>query len=95
MLVIDCHVHSGWEKPEKIIAEMNRHGIDRLVLFSPYPGEITNEYSDAFVYSSRRQREVARYVAEVQKEYPRQDCRLHMAGASAGRRGGDTGVGYN
>jgi len=70
MLVIDCHVHSGWEKPEKIVAEMNRHGIDKLVLFSPYPGEMTNEYSDAFVYSSKRQREVARYVAEVQREHP-------------------------
>ncbi len=70
MLIVDCHVHSGWEKPEKIVAEMDKHGIDKLVLFSPYPGETTNEYSDAFLFNSKRQREVASYVAEVQREYP-------------------------
>ncbi|RLE88123.1 MAG: hypothetical protein DRJ96_04435 [Thermoprotei archaeon] len=69
--VIDCHVHAvGGEKAREVIEKMDRYGIDVIVLFSPYPGAVRDAYSGACSYSSRRQREVARHVAELQREYP-------------------------
>jgi len=69
--IIDCHVHAtGSEEASEIIEEMDRHGIDAIVMFSPYPGVMRNAYSGASSYSSKRQREVARYIAELQREYP-------------------------
>lgn len=68
---MDCHVHArGGEKADEIVREMDRHGIDAIVLFSPYPGELEDAYRGAFSYSSRKQREAAEHAARLQREYP-------------------------
>lgn len=40
-MLIDCHVHSeGKEKADEVIDSMNRAGVDKVVIFAPYPGRI-------------------------------------------------------
>jgi len=71
MLVIDCHVHSwGGEDAGDIVRSMDEHGLDKIVVFSPYPGVLEDEYSSKAAFSSRRQREVAEHVAKLQAEFP-------------------------
>ncbi|RLF18087.1 MAG: hypothetical protein DRZ82_08900 [Thermoprotei archaeon] len=72
MLVIDCHVHSRGEKESanEILKQMDKYGIDKIILFSPYPGTIVDSYSQAAVYSAKKQEEVAEYIAKIQKEDP-------------------------
>ena len=71
MIVIDCHVHSrGKERADDIVKEMDKYNIDKIILFSPYPGTIIDSYSDAVVYNEKMQKEVAEYIAGIQKEYP-------------------------
>lgn len=71
MKVLDCHVHAlGNEDAGKLVKEMDRHGIDVIVLFSPYPGTCRDEYRGAYDYSSSMQRAVAEHVAKLQREYP-------------------------
>lgn len=69
--VLDCHVHAvGEENADALVKEMDRCGIDTIVLFSPYPGLLRDEYRGAFEYGSSMQRASAELVAELQKEYP-------------------------
>lgn len=69
--VIDCHVHArGEEEADRMLREMDKHGIDAIVLFSPYPGVVRDEYAGACSFSSRRQREAAQHVAKLRGENP-------------------------
>lgn len=69
--VIDCHVHSrGGEEASRIVSEMDESGIDAIVLFSPYPGQVIDEYSGEYFYNIGMQKEAALHVAKLQKEYP-------------------------
>ncbi|MEM4501503.1 MAG: amidohydrolase family protein [Thermofilaceae archaeon] len=71
MKVLDCHVHAtGGETSEELVREMDRYGIDAIVLFSPYPGVCRDEYRGAFEYSSSMQRASAEHVAKLQREHP-------------------------
>lgn len=71
MKVLDCHVHAvGGENADALVKEMDRFGIDKIVLFSPYPGLLKDEYRGAFEYSSSMQRASAELVAKLQKEHP-------------------------
>jgi len=41
-VIVDCHVHSvGKEKVEDVISAMDRGGIDKAIVFAPYPGQIS------------------------------------------------------
>lgn len=71
MRVLDCHVHAvGEENADVLVREMDRCGIDAIVLFSPYPGVLRDEYRGAFEYNSSMQRASAELVAKLQREYP-------------------------
>ena len=86
MLIIDCHVHSsGFETVDEILRGMDKAGVDKAVIFSPYPGRI-REKGDIFPkakagvtrhlefsYSdvtSEKQRKSVEFVARLQKEAP-------------------------
>jgi len=45
-MIIDCHVHSvGRERINKIVDNMMQAGIDRAVIFAPYPGRIFTKHA--------------------------------------------------
>ena len=86
MLIIDCHVHSsGFETIDEILKGMDKAGVDKAVIFSPYPGRIREKggiFPKAkagvtrhleFSYSdvtSEKQRKSVEFVARLQKEAP-------------------------
>jgi len=71
MLVVDCHVHSrGNEKAEDFLKAMDKAGIDVIFLFSPYPSLHDTIDSPKMEFSAKRQREVAQFVANIQKTDP-------------------------
>lgn len=84
MFVVDCHVHSlGTETVDGIIRGLDAAGINKAVIFSPYPshsgGRIIPKASAGvtrhmeFSYpgvSVERQREAVKFVANLQREAP-------------------------
>ena len=44
MVVVDCHVHSlGSETVDSVLKGMDSAGIDKAVIFSPYPASVPSE----------------------------------------------------
>jgi len=83
MLVVDCHVHSiGSESVDVILKGMDSAGVDKAIIFSPYPSSIRGadlfprpltsvtrymEYSYPDV-TVEKQREAIEFVADLQRE---------------------------
>jgi len=83
MLVVDCHVHSlGSESVDMILKGMDSAGVDKAIVFSPYPSSIRGadifprpltgvtrymEYSYPDV-TVEKQREAIEFVASLQRE---------------------------
>ena len=43
-MLVDCHVHSiGKETVDEVIGSMNQHGVDKAIIFAPYPGRFTEK----------------------------------------------------
>ncbi|MEM3590770.1 MAG: amidohydrolase family protein [Candidatus Bathyarchaeia archaeon] len=84
MFVVDCHVHSlGTETVDGILRGLDAAGINKAVIFSPYPsysgGRVIPKASAGvtrhmeFSYpgvSVERQREAVKFVANLQREAP-------------------------
>ncbi len=71
LLIVDCHVHAtGSEKVDAIIKAMDAAGIDVIFLFSPYPGSLEDPYLREVKFSAKRQREVAKFIADIQRRAP-------------------------
>lgn len=83
MFVVDCHVHSlGTETVDNILRGLDAAGINKAIVFSPYPSYGGNIFPKApagvtrhmeFSYpgvSVERQREAVRFVANLQREAP-------------------------
>ncbi|MEM2740254.1 MAG: amidohydrolase family protein [Candidatus Bathyarchaeia archaeon] len=85
MLVVDCHIHSvGSESIDTILKGMDSAGVDKAIVFSPYPSETrradifpkpqtgVTRYME-FSYPDvtvEKQREVVEFVANLQREAP-------------------------
>ncbi|MEM2028618.1 MAG: amidohydrolase family protein [Candidatus Bathyarchaeia archaeon] len=84
MFIVDCHVHSlGTETVDDILRGLDAAGINKAVIFSPYPsysgGRVIPKASAGvtrhmeFSYpgvSVERQREAVKFVASLQREAP-------------------------
>jgi len=85
VLIVDCHVHSsGNESVDVILKGMEKAGIDKAIVFSPYPSFSPGEGGRlaptagvtrhlGFSYpdvTSERQREAVEFIARLQKEAP-------------------------
>ena len=80
--MIDCHVHStGKETIDKVINAMDQAGVDKAIIFAPYPGEFgergrVNPKSTEYMQFSElgvneeRQRESTRFISKLQAEAP-------------------------
>jgi len=81
-MLFDCHVHSrGNETVDEVIDAMDRAGVDKAIIFAPYPGRFgeaaglnrkPTEYMQ-FSYldvSEERQRESTRFISKLQSEAP-------------------------
>jgi len=80
-MLIDCHVHStGKEKINEVISALDRAGVDKAVIFAPYPGEIEEarispqptEYMH-FSYSEVNgevQKNSTKFISRLQAEVP-------------------------
>lgn len=85
MLIIDCHIHStGSESIDTILKGMDSAGVDKAIIFSPYPSETrmtdifpkprsgVTRYME-FSYPDvtvEKQREVIEFIASIQREAP-------------------------
>jgi len=83
-MLIDCHVHSeGKEKADEVIDSMNRAGVDKAVIFAPYPGRIkkgifppVNPKPTGYMQFSylevteESQRKSTQFISNLQKEAP-------------------------
>jgi len=64
--VADCHVHStGREKADDILKAMDKSEIDKIVMFSPYPGLLSIEVKPITPPAFR---EGVKFLSKVQKE---------------------------
>ena len=86
-MIVDCHVHSlGVEKVDAILKGMDKAGIDRAVIFSPYPSPymgreeriipktmagVTRHLEFSYPnVTSEKQREAVEFIAGIQREAP-------------------------
>ncbi|MBS7634107.1 amidohydrolase family protein [Candidatus Bathyarchaeota archaeon] len=85
MRIVDCHIHSlGSETVDAVIKGMDRAGIDKAVIFSPYPVSVPSdriipktvagvtrhlEFSYSDV-TSEKQRESVEFISRLQREAP-------------------------
>jgi len=52
-MLIDCHVHSvGNERVDEIIKSMDQAGVDKAVIFAPYPAVYGERNADVHRYYS-------------------------------------------
>jgi len=81
-MLIDCHVHSiGDETIDEVIGSMDQHGVDKAIVFAPYPGRFTEngginteptEYMQ-FSYlgvDEEAQRRSTKFISSLQAEAP-------------------------
>ena len=81
-MLIDCHVHSrGTEKIGEVISAMDQSGVDKAVIFAPYPGQLgegaglnptPTEYM-GFSYlevTEDLQRKSTRFISSLQAKVP-------------------------
>jgi predicted TIM-barrel fold metal-dependent hydrolase len=81
-MLVDCHVHSiGKETIDEVIGSMDQHGVDRAIIFAPYPGRFTEkgainteltEYMQ-FSYSGvdeEAQKKSTEFISSLQAEAP-------------------------
>jgi len=76
-LLIDCHVHSrGDESAGEVIKAMDRAGVDKAIIMSPYPGEKIDHNPTKhgqFSYSEvneELQEKSTRFISRLQTEAP-------------------------
>ncbi len=86
-MVIDCHVHSlGVEKIDVVLKGMDKAGIDKAIIFSPYPSPhmgreekiiprtaagVTRHLEFSYAnVTSEKQKEAVEFIAHLQKEAP-------------------------
>jgi predicted TIM-barrel fold metal-dependent hydrolase len=76
-LLIDCHVHSeGDESADEVIKAMDRAGVDKAIIMSPYPGERIDhnptkygQFSHSGV-NEELQEKSTRFISRLQAEAP-------------------------
>ena len=81
-MLIDCHVHSiGRERVDEVLNSMDKTGVDKAVIFAPYPGELGGreiidpkptgymEFSELGV-NEEKQRESTKFISKLQAEAP-------------------------
>ena len=81
-MLIDCHVHStGRETVDEVLKSMDKAGVDKAVIFAPYPAELGGreiidpkptgymEFSELGV-NEERQRESTKFISKLQAEAP-------------------------
>jgi predicted TIM-barrel fold metal-dependent hydrolase len=81
-MLIDCHVHSvGREGVNEVVDSMTQAGIDRAVIFAPYPGRIITKHAvrneptkyGQFSYldvSQESQEKSTKFISSLQAEAP-------------------------
>jgi len=81
-MLIDCHVHStGNEKVDEVVNALEKAGVDRAVVFAPYPGRISEGRGIdpkptgymRFSYlevNEQMQKNSTKFISELQAEAP-------------------------